>query len=355
MHPADAAANNGVSALQTWEAETLVRFSVLDQSTAAVGVDPAETIRDTVEMGVLAEQLGYHRFWVSEHHNHAVINGTAPEIVMAALTQRTSKIRLGSAGVLLPLYAPLKVAEQFRVLESLAPGRIDLGLGRAPGGDPMTAMALNPDAHMDGENFPSNVRDVMAWVAGAELPDTNPFNGIQAHPAAPTAPEVWMLGTSDYGARLAADLGAPYCFAHFITDGMGVAEAFKLYRDLYQPSERFPAPVVALCVWALAADTREEAEHLFATRAYNKARRQLGRIEPLAAPDAIDWNACSEQERQLRDQWRANAVIGTGPEVADKLHAIGAEHGVDEMVVLTWTHSQEARRKSYTLIAEQVF
>lgn len=331
-----------------------MKLSVLDQSTAAVGVDPAETIRDTIEMGVLAEDLGYHRFWVSEHHNHPVINGTAPEIIMAALSQRTSRIRLGSAGVLLPHYAPLKVAEQFRVLEAIAPGRIDLGLGRAPGGDPMTSMAMNPDAHMDAENFPANVRDLMAWVSGTPLDDTHPFTTVVAHPEVPTAPDVWMLGTSDYGARLAAEYGTPYCFAHFITDGLGVGEAFGLYRDLYQPSDRFPEPYVALCVWALAAETREEAEYQFATRAYNKARRALGHIEPLVAPEDVDWDACTDQERAQRDKWRDNAVIGTGDEVADKLRTIAAEHAVDEIVVLTWTHGQEARRTSYTLLAEQL-
>lgn len=330
-----------------------MKLSVLDQSTAARGVPAAQTIRDTVEMAVLAEELGYHRFWVSEHHNHPVINGTAPEILMAAISQKTSRIRLGSAGVMLPHYAPLKVAEQFRVLEALAPGRIDLGLGRAPGGDGRTAYALNINASDDAEHFPTNVRDLMAWVSGKPLMDDHPFKDIVAHPEVDTAPEIWMLGTSNYGASVAAHFGIPYCFAHFITDGEGVASTLKLFRENYQPSEQYPEPVANVCVWALVADTNEEAERLFSSRAYNKVRRSLGDLQSIIAPEDIDWDACSDAERAHRDRLRANAIIGDGPTVADKLLSLAAEYGVDEMVVLTWTHSQEARRRSYELLAAQ--
>lgn len=331
-----------------------MKLSVLDQSTAAQGVPAAETIRDTVDMAVLAEELGYHRFWVSEHHNHPVINGTAPEILMAAISQRTSRIRLGSAGVMLPHYAPLKVAEQFRVLESLAPGRIDLGLGRAPGGDGRTAYALNPNANEDAEHFPTNVRDLMAWVSGEPLMDGHPFSGVLAYPEVDTAPEIWMLGTSHYGASVAAHFGIPYCFAHFITDGEGVAQTLKLYRDNYQPSAQYPDPIANVCVWALAADTTEEAEHLFSSRVYNKVRRSQGDLQPIIAPDDIDWDACSEAERAHRDRLRADAIIGDASTVAGKLRSLAAEYEVDEIVVLTWTHSQQARRRSYELLAEQL-
>lgn len=331
-----------------------MKLSVLDQSTAARGISPTQTIRDTVDMAVLAEELGYHRFWVSEHHNHPVISGSAPEILMAAISQKTSRIRLGSAGVMLPHYSPLKVAEQFRVLESLAPGRIDLGLGRAPGGDGKTAYALNVNSNEDAEHFPTNVRDLMAWVSGKPLVDGHPFSGIVAHPEAETAPEIWMLGTSNYGASVAAHFGIPYCFAHFITDGEGVASTLNLFRDNYQPSEHYPEPIANVCVWALAADTTEEAEHLFSSRAYNKVRRSLGDLQPIIAPDDIDWDACSDAERAHRDRLRTSAIIGDGPTVAEKLRALAAEYSVDEMVVLTWTHSQQARRRSYELLAEQL-
>lgn len=331
-----------------------MKLSVLDQSTAAQGVPAADSISDTVEMAVLAEELGYHRFWVSEHHNHPVINGTAPEILMAAISQRTSRIRLGSAGVMLPHYAPLKVAEQFRVLEALAPGRIDLGLGRAPGGDGKTAYALNINAGEDAEQFPTNVRDLIAWVSGEPLMEEHPFKGIIAHPEVETSPEIWMLGTSHYGASVAAHFGIPYCFAHFITDGEGVSNTLKIYRENYQQSARYPEPIANVCVWALAADTTEEAEYLFSSRAYNKVRRAQGDLQPIIAPENIDWDACSEAERHHRDEMRKIAIIGDGKTVAEKLRSLAAEYDVDEMVVLTWTHSQEARRKSYTLLAEHL-
>lgn len=328
-----------------------MKLSVLDQSTNADGIDPAQTIRDTVELAVLAERLGYHRFWVSEHHNHPAINGSAPEILMAAISQRTSRIRIGSAGIMLPHYAPLKVAEQFKVLEALAPGRIDLGLGRAPGGDGRTAYALNPNASEDADHFPANVRDLIAWVSGQPLVDNHPFRMVTAYPEVTTVPEVWMLGTSDFGATLAAHFGVPYCFAHFITDGQGVERAFQIYRDKFQPSERFPAPIANVCVWALVAETMEEAEHLFSTRAYNKVRRSLGDLRPIVAPKDIDWDKCSQAERDHRDRLRAQAIIGDAAHVRTRLEELAAGYGIDEVVVLTWTHDQAARRRSYELLA----
>src|SRR6185369_13173865 len=171
-----------------------MRLSVLDQSVALVGRDEAASIRETLELAQHCEALGYHRFWVSEHHNLQTIVGTAPEVLMAAIAARTSRIRVGSAGVMLPHYAALKVAEQFRVLEALAPGRIDLGVGRAPGGDMRTARALNPNAHSAADNFPEQVRDLQAWTS---LPE---HQGISAHPLGPHAPQLWILGSSNYGA-----------------------------------------------------------------------------------------------------------------------------------------------------------
>jgi len=329
-----------------------MKLSILDQSTAAEGVPPAQTIRDTVELAVLAEALGYHRFWVSEHHNHPAINGTAPEILMAAISQRTSRIRLGSAGVMLPHYAPLKVAEQFLVLEALAPGRIDLGLGRAPGGDGRTAFALNPNANEDANNFPANVRDLLAWISGQPLLEGHPFRSILAHPQVETVPEPWILGTSDYGATVAAHFGVPYCFAHFITEGKGVEAAFKLYRDNYQPSERFPKPMAAICVWALAAETTEVAEFLFKSRAYSRVRRSLGDLRPLQPPESIDWDAQTDGERRHRDKLRQDAIVGDADYVYGQLEGLSEQYGVEEVVVLTWTHSQEARRRSYELLAK---
>ena len=203
----------------------MLRLSVLDQSTVVTGRSPDASIRESLALARHCESLGYARYWVAEHHNSASIAGTAPEVLIAAIAATTTRIRVGSAGVMLPHYAALKVAEQFRVLEAIAPGRIDLGLGRAPGSDGRTAYALNPLAETAAAEFPAQVRDLMAWVAGEPLVAGHPFHDILAQPQGPTTPEVWMLGSSDYGAQVAAYFGLPFCFAHFITDGRGAEEA----------------------------------------------------------------------------------------------------------------------------------
>src|SRR5262245_62684129 len=177
----------------------MLTFSARDQSVAVVDRPHGQSIRDTVALARHCETLGYHRFWVSEHHNHASIAGSAPEILIAAISGVTRRIRIGSAGVMLPHYSPLKVAEQFLVLEALAPGRIDLGLGRAPGSDGRTAFALNPLANERPNEFPADVRDLIAWSSGAPLPDGHPFRVVKAHPLSENATEVWMLGRSDCG------------------------------------------------------------------------------------------------------------------------------------------------------------
>lgn len=331
----------------------MIKLSVLDQSVAAEGLARDQSIRDTIALAGLCEQLGYERFWVSEHHNHPTIVGSAPEIIMAAIAQSTERIRIGSAGVMLPHYAPLKVAEQFRVLDAIAPGRIDLGLGRAPGSDGKTAMALNPNGHQDAEHFPANVRDLIAWVSGQPLIDGHPHGSLRAEPAGDTVPEVWMLGTSDYGAQVAAHFGLPYCFAHFITDGGGLRRALDIYRANYQPSERHPKPLVSACVWALAAESDAEAERLFGPRAYWKLMRNRGGLKPLITPEDAAAQPYSESDHAFIDELKANALIGSGARVGDQLRALAEAEGIDEMVVLTWTHDQRDRRRSYELLAEE--
>ena len=201
---------------------------------------------------------------------------------MAAIAARTSTIRIGSAGVMLPHYSALKVAEQFRVLEALAPGRIDLGVGRAPGGDMRTARALNPNAAVAAEDFPVQVRDLQAWTsASAAMPASRRIR------SGPHAPEIWILGSSDYGAQLAAHFGLPYAFAYFFTDGQGAEQAISLYRRLYQPSERHPEPQATLCIWALVAASDEEARHLSLSRDRWRIDRGRGVLGPLQSPDEI--------------------------------------------------------------------
>jgi luciferase family oxidoreductase group 1 len=330
-----------------------MRLSVLDQSTVVSGRSPDVSIRESLALAKHAEALGYHRYWVAEHHNSASIAGSAPEILMAAIAATTSRIRVGSAGVMLPHYSALKVAEQFRVLDAIAPGRIDLGLGRAPGSDGLTAHALNPNAAVAAENFPAMVRDLMAWLAGEPLVERHPFRSITAQPQGPTLPEVWILGSSDYGAQVAAHFGLPYCFAHFITDGSGCAEALSLYRETYRPSARHPAALGAVCVWAVTADTHEEAERLVSSRVLARLWRDRGVFAPLPSPEEAAAQDYSEADQARMARIRARAIYGTPDVVAGRLRALAAELQVEEMAVLTAAHDPEARRRSYTLLARE--
>jgi luciferase family oxidoreductase group 1 len=327
-----------------------MRLSVLDQSIAVTGRPQDQSIRNTVALARHCETLGYERFWVSEHHNHPTIVGTAPEILIAAIAATTERIRIGSAGIMLPHYSPYKVAEVFRVLDALAPGRIDLGLGRAPGSDGRTAFALNPAANERPEHFPADVRDLIAWVHGEPLVDRHPFAAVQAYPQTATAPEIWILGSSDYGAQVAALFGLPYCYAWFFSDGAGGERAIKLYKEKYRPSARHPEPRSGLCVWALAADTMEEAQYHFTSRALSRMNRDRGILVPLDTPEA------SAQALQAYDadrvaRFRRDSFVGTGPEVAARIVELKERVGVDEMAVVTWTHDEEVRRASYTHLA----
>lgn len=328
------------------------RLSVLDQSVAVSGRPHGQSIRNTVALAEHCEALGYERFWVSEHHNHPTIVGTAPEIVMAAIAAKTERIRIGSAGIMLPHYSPFKVAEVFRVLDALAPGRIDMGLGRAPGSDGRTAYALNPAANERPEHFPADVRDLIAWVHNEPLVDRHPFAAVKAFPQGDTAPEVWILGSSDYGAQVAALFGLPYCYAWFFSDGAGGERAIQLYKKSYRPSARHPEPRSGLCVWALAAPTMEEAQHHFTSRALSRINRDKNVLGPLLPPDEAAKAPLAAYELAKMEQFRKDSFVGTGPEVAARITELKEHVGVDEMAVVTWTYDEEVRRRSYTLLAD---
>ena len=310
-----------------------------------------ESIRETVALAERCEAWGYERFWVSEHHNIPAIVGSAPEVLMAAIAARTSRIRIGSAGVMLPHYSAFKVAEQFRVLEALAPGRIDLGVGRAPGSDGRTAQLLNPDRYAS-ENFPQQVIDLHAWVTGATPPTGHPGHGVWACPGGPGHPDVWMLGSSDYGAQLAAHLGLPYAFAYFITDGRGAEQALEIYRSAFRPGPQRSTPHAVLCVWALAAETEGEAWRLFQSRARWRMDRNLGRIGPMLPPDQAERDY-SPAEQMALDALKANALVGSAATVSNKLRALADRLALDELVVITWTHDPQAQLHSYALLAQE--
>ena len=329
-----------------------MRLSVLDQSSIVSGRSPDASIRETLALARHCEALGYDRYWLAEHHNSDSQAGTAPEVLMAAVAATTSRIRVGSAGIMLPHYSALKVAEQFRVLEAIAPGRIDMGLGRAPGSDGRTAYALNPNAAEAADHFPSAVRDLLAWSSSVRLVEGHPFRDVRAQPAGPHAPEAWILGSSDYGAQVAAFFGLPFCFAHFITDGRGAAAALTLYRQEYRPSARHPAPHAAVAVWALAADTVAEAHHQFTSRAAWRLGRDRGIYTALPSPEEAAALPVTDAERARMGRSRADALIGTGHDVVARLRALEQELGVAEIAVLTAAHDPAVRRRFYALLAE---
>ena len=324
-----------------------LQLSILDQSASIAGRGEDAAIRDTLALAEHAEALGYARFWLSEHHGLPTIVGSAPEVLMAAVAARTRHIRIGSAGVMLPHYSAFKVAEQFRVLEALAPGRIDLGVGRAPGGDMRVAQALNPNAHHAADHFPEQVRELQAWTT---LPA---YQGVTAHPLGPHAPQVWILGSSDYGAQLATHLGLPYAFAYFFTDGQGVERALELYRSLYRPSERHPQPQATVCVWALAAERSADAWHHSLSREHWRMGRLRGELGPLQDPALIAARGFSDQDTAALQGMRRKAFVGDVAEVAGKLRALAAELELDELVINCWSFDPDVRRRSYALLARE--
>ena len=300
-----------------------MKLSVLDQSPIREGIEPAASIRETLTLASHCEALGYERFWVSEHHNSPSVAGTAPEVLMAALAARTSRIRIGSAGIMLPHYASLKVAECFRGRDALAPGRCELGLGRAPGSDMATAYALNPRVGENAENFPLHVQEVQALLAGHAL-GTASGGSIVAEPTGTTSPSVWILGSSTGGAQIAAYLGLPYCFAYFFGDGLGAEEALALYRERFRPS-------AALEAWQLDRDR--------------------GRYGPLSPPEAFGARVLTPTEESRVASMRAHAIVGTGHTVVAGLARLADGLGAAEVAVVTATFDPAIRRRSYALIA----
>ena len=328
-----------------------LRLSVLDQSPTVAGAEQGQAIRDTIEMARHCEALGYARFWVSEHHGSQTIVGSAPEILVAAIAAQTHRIRVGTAGVMLPHYSPVKVAEQFRVLEAIAPGRIDLGLGRAPGGDGLTSWALNPAGDQSVERFPANVRDIVAWTSDQPLIEGHPLAKLLVTPQLPTAPEVFVLGSSDYGPQVAAYLGLPFCFAAFINE-QGAEQALDIYREYYKPSERHPKPQAMACVFALAAETPEAARRIFATRARARLNRDRGIRSPLLPPEEALAGASTAELARV-EQLAAQAFLGDGPTCAQKLRAYAERLGVQDLALLTQAYDIEDRKRSFALLAKE--
>lgn len=325
-------------------------ISVLDQSPIRAGATPADAVAESIELARLADRLGFHRYWMAEHHSSDGLAGSVPEILIARLANETARIRVGSGGVMLPHYAPLKVAETFRMLETMYPGRIDLGIGRAPGSDQRTARALAYTREpIPIEYFPRQVQDLMDWMDG-ELEDDHPFRGVAAQPAGPTSPPVWLLGSSDQGGQVAAHFGTAYSFAHFITEGG--EPVVDMYRKRFRPSKTLAEPEANIGVFVICAETEEEAKYHAASRDLWRVRLDQGHITPIPTPEEALNHDYTEAERERAAFHRRRNIVGTPEQVRDKLDALLARYGVDEAVVITITHDHQARLKSYELLAQ---
>jgi luciferase family oxidoreductase group 1 len=326
-------------------------LSVLDQSPIRDGGTPAQAIAETIALAKAAERLGYHRYWLAEHHNSAGLAGTAPEVLIARVAAETKQMRIGSGGVMLSHYSSLKVAEAFRVLEALYPGRIDLGIGRAPGSDQHTAMAL---AHGPGalgiEHFPQQIADLIMYVRGTATTG-HPFANVRAMPAGETNPDLWLLGSSDQSAAYAAHFGCAFSFAHFINDRGGPA-VMAAYRQLFQPSPWLERPVGSIGVFVLCAETEEEAWRLAASRDLWRLRLDQGVIAPIPTVEEALAYPYSDVERRRIDFNRRRQVVGTPEQVKARLLELGQLYGVDEFVVVSICYDFRARVRSYELLAE---
>lgn len=327
----------------------MARLSVLDQSPVRSGARPAEAIRETLELAVLCDRLGYTRYWLAEHHSTAALAGSAPEILIGQVAARTSGIRVGSGGVMLQHYSPLKVAESFRVLETLFPGRIDLGIGRAPGSDPLTARALAGPAGGSPEIFPHQVRDLLGWLAG-DMPPEHPFARVRAMPTGDSVPEVWLLGSSDQSAALAAHFGTAFSFAHFI-NADGGAEITRAYAREFKPSALLAAPMASVAVFVVCAETETEAERLAKSRDLFIARLYAGRGGRYPTVAEAEAHPYTPWERQIVEHARGRRVAGTPGQCRERLEALAHDYGVDEIMVVTITETPESRRRSYELLA----
>jgi luciferase family oxidoreductase group 1 len=321
-------------------------LGILDQSPVLAGAAPRDAVLETIALAREAERLGYHRYWLAEHHAMRGLADPAPEILLARVAAETSRIRVGTGGVLLPHYSALKVAEQFRMLEALTPGRIDLGIGRAPGGTQRVSMALES---RDVRDFPSQVRDVCDYLDGA-MPEEHPFAKLTAMPSGETSPEVWLLGSSDYSAALAAQLGLPFAFAHFIS---GDAEAVtRMYRRHFQPSRRLAEPRMILCVAAVAAATPEEAEELAATIDLWRLRIRHGVDLPVPSREEARAYPYTPSDREEIAYNRHRLTLGAPGAVRERIETLSARHQADEAMVLTITPDYASRTRSYALLAE---
>jgi luciferase family oxidoreductase group 1 len=322
-----------------------MRISVLDQSPVSEGSTGSDALHNTLDLARRADALGYHRYWVAEHHGGAMLSGPSPEVLIGPIASATSRIRVGSGGVMLPHYSPFKVAESFSVLAGLFGDRIDLGIGRAAGTDPLTTLALQRDRqHAAPDDFPSQLAELLAYLED-DMPADHPFARLTALPGLPQRPRPWLLGSSVQSAIWAGQLGLPYSFADFINPNG--AEIAARYREEFAPGVRLDAPTVSVGAWALAADSDEEAERLATSSRMAMAMLRRGRLIKVPPVETAERFLRSEDVPAGR-----RMILGTPEKVRTGLEELASAYGAEEVVVVTITHDHAARLRSYELIAD---
>jgi luciferase family oxidoreductase group 1 len=326
-----------------------VPLSVLDLAPVGRGSTPADALARSAELAREVERLGYRRHWVAEHHNMPGIASSSPPVLLAHLAAATSTIRLGSGGLMLPNHAPLAVAEQFGMLEALHPGRIDLGIGRAPGTDPLTASALRRGGDAYADDFPDQLGQLLGFFDGA-FPEEHPYRAITAVPALGYRPDIWLLGSSAYSAQAAAYLGMPFSFAYHFAPAM-LTEALDAYRSRFRPSEQLDAPYVMLGVSVVCAPSDDEARYLAGSGALAFLRLRQGRPDVYPTPEEAAEYRFTPHEREMVKAWTGSHVIGAPATVRARLEELVERTQVDELIVTTMVHAHEHRLASYRLLA----
>ena len=330
-----------------------MKLSILDQSPIIAGHSAAQAIHETLKLAKRADELGYTRYWLAEHHAIAALADPCPEILLARLGAETKRIRIGTGGVLLPYYSAFKVAEIFRMLEALYPGRIDLGIGRAPGGDQRTARAVGGGRMPTAEDFPQQVWELIGYLDGT-LPDDHPFKKVRVQPegrvSIPAAPELWLLGSSDYSGLLAAQLGVRFSFAHFI-NAQGGDMVMRAYKERYQVSGREPEPHSSVCCFVICAESDDEAERLARVVDVRRLDMAYNLDTPVPTQEQAEKRSFNPEERAHIRSQRPRLVHGSADTCKEKLLAIAEQFSADELMVLTITGDYATRLDSYERLA----
>jgi luciferase family oxidoreductase group 1 len=329
----------------------VVPLSVLDLSPVTTATPGSVALHNSLDLARLADKLGYKRYWVAEHHNLANIASSAPEIMIGQIAAVTSEIRVGSGGVMLPNHAPLMVAERFKVLEALFPGRIDLGLGRAPGTDPVTSYALRARQEpREGDDFLERFQELLLLERGG-FPENHPFRKVHAVPADVALPPIWLLGSSGYSAELAAAVGMGFAFAHHFAD-YDATSAMLSYREHFKPSATLQEPYAILGVAVIAADSDSEADRIASSADLHYARRAKGEYAPLASPDEAATYPYAPIDRERIARQRNRLIVGGVETIRKRLLPLIEATRADEIMVTTMVYDHAARRHSYELLAQ---